>query len=70
MEIQDVKISRKKPVFPVGAGLLKYLKMYQRDSKLPLAYADLLNFDETVPVIDKNGVDTYWEIPLYPQRPT
>ncbi len=68
MEIQDVKISRKKPVFPVGAGLLKYLKMYQRDSKLPLAYADLLNFDETVPVIDKNGVDTYWEIPLYPQH--
>jgi len=68
MEIQDVKISKKKPVFPVGAGLLKYLKMYQRDSKLPLAYADLLNFDETVPVIDKNGVDTYLEIPLYPQH--
>ncbi|MCT1523427.1 MULTISPECIES: hypothetical protein [Sphingobacterium] len=68
MEIEDVKISRKKPVFPVGAGLLKYLKMYQRDSRLPIAYADLLNFDETVPVIDKNGVDTYWEIPLYPQH--
>lgn len=68
MEIEDVKISRKKPVFPVGAGLLKYLRMYQRDSRLPIAYADLLNFDETVPVIDKNGVDTYWEIPLYPQH--
>ncbi|MVZ65976.1 hypothetical protein GQF61_08905 [Sphingobacterium sp. DK4209] len=68
MEIEDVKISRKKPVFPVGSGLLKYLKMYQRDSKLPLAYSDLLQFDETVPVIDKNGVDTYWEIPLYPQH--
>lgn len=68
MKIEDVKISRKKPVFPVGAGLLKYLKMYQRDSRLPIAYADLLNFDETVPVIDKNGVDTYWEIPLYPQH--
>lgn len=66
MEIEDVKISRKKPVYPVGSGLLKYLKMYQRDSKLPLAYADLLNFQETVPVMDKNGLDTYWEIPLYP----
>jgi hypothetical protein len=66
MEIDDVKISRKKPMYPVGAGLLKYLRMYQRDAKLPVAYKDLLNFTETVPVMDKNGQDTFWETPLYP----
>jgi hypothetical protein len=66
MEAEDVKISRKKPIFPVGTGLSKYLKMYQRDSKLPLSYFDLLNFTETVPVMDKFGSDTFWEIPLYP----
>lgn len=66
MEIEDVRISRKKPIFPVGAGLTKYLKMYQRDAKLPLSYFDLLQFSETVPVMDKFGNDTYWEIPLYP----
>lgn len=66
MDIGDVKISRKKPIYPVGAGLIKYLKMYQRDAKLPICYSDLLNFQETVPVMDKFGHDTYWETPLYP----
>lgn len=66
MEIEDVKISRKKPIFPVGPGLSKYLKAYQRDGKLPIAYADLLEFQETTPAYDKHGNDTYWEIPLYP----
>lgn len=66
MEIEDVKISRKKPIYPVGTGLLKYLKSYQRDGRLPLGYQDLLDFQETVPVMDKHGNDTLWEIPLYP----
>ncbi|MCA5005010.1 hypothetical protein [Sphingobacterium bovistauri] len=67
MEIEDVIISRKKPIYPVGQGLAKYLKLYQRDAKLPISYFDLLNFQETVPVMDKFGNDTYWETPLYPQ---
>lgn len=66
MEITDVTISRKKPIYPVGPGLLKYLRIYQRDGKLPIGYKDLLNFYETVPVIDKFGNDTHWESPLYP----
>lgn len=66
MEIDDVKISRKKPIFAIGVGLLKYLKMYQRESKLPISYYDLLHFQETVPVMDKYGNDTFWETPLYP----
>ncbi|MBD1429561.1 MULTISPECIES: hypothetical protein [Sphingobacterium] len=66
MEIEDVVISRKKPIYPVGQGLAKYLKMYQRDAKLPISYFDLLNFQETVPVMDKFGNDTFWETPLYP----
>ncbi|HMR17800.1 MAG TPA: hypothetical protein PKA53_00750 [Sphingobacterium sp.] len=65
-EVTDVKISRKKPIFPVGVGLSKYLKLYQRDARLPLSYFDLLDFTETVPVMDKFGNDTFWETPLYP----
>ncbi|MFZ4260974.1 hypothetical protein ACFRAE_02970 [Sphingobacterium sp. HJSM2_6] len=63
----DVKISRKKPIYPIGPGLFKYLKAYQREDKLPVAYHDLLNFHETIPSIDKFGNDTLWEIPIYPQ---
>lgn len=66
MEIEDVKISRKKPIFAVGEGLHKYLRLYQRDAKLPITYKDLLSFTETIPVLDKYGNDTFWETPLYP----
>lgn len=68
MKTDDVSISRKKPIYPVGSGLNKYLRMYQRDEKLPLRYKDLLNFQETIPVMDKYGQDTLWETPLYPQH--
>jgi len=66
METKDVEISRKKPIYPVIPSLQKYLHIYQRDAKLPVTYHDLLNFDETVPVLDKTGKDTLWETPLYP----
>uniref|UniRef100_F4C857 Uncharacterized protein n=1 Tax=Sphingobacterium sp. (strain 21) TaxID=743722 RepID=F4C857_SPHS2 len=62
----DVKISRKKPIFPVKPALRKYLREYQRESKLPLSYSELRNFTDSVPVYDKEGKDTLWETPLYP----
>lgn len=66
MEKSDVKISRKKPIYPVSVELRKYLRSYQREARLPVGYNDLLNFYESFPVIDKNGKDTLWESPLYP----
>ncbi|MBP3942005.1 hypothetical protein J5U18_00250 [Sphingobacteriaceae bacterium WQ 2009] len=66
MDLDDVKISRKKPIYPVVPALKKYLKKYQRYAKFPISYADLLTFQETLPVLDKNGNDTFWETPLYP----
>lgn len=65
MEPHDVKISRKKPIFPVSPALQKYLRTYQRESKLPITYHDLLQFDESFPIMDKNGKDSLWEGPIY-----
>lgn len=65
MDSNDVKISRKKPIFPVSAALQKYLKTYQRDSKLPITYNDLLMFTESYPIMDKYGKDSLWEGPIY-----
>lgn len=62
----DVNILRKKPIFPVTAGLRKYLRHYQRDIRLPITYKLLREFYETIPVLDKDGKDTLWETPLYP----
>ena len=63
---KDVTISRKKPVYPIKEPLHKYLRLYQRDAKLPITYMDLRNFREAVPLMDKNGKDTFWECPVYP----
>lgn len=65
MEHQDVKISRKKPIFPVSPALQKYLRAYQRESKLPITYNDLLQFDESYPIMDKYEKDSLWEGPIY-----
>lgn len=61
----DVKISLKKPILPINAELRKYLRQYQREFKLPITYNELRNFNECVPVYDKNNNDTLWETPLY-----
>ncbi len=62
----DVTISRKKPVYPISGPLSKYLKLYQREVRLPVSYNDLRNFREAVPLIDRHGKDTLWESPIYP----
>ena len=68
LQVTDVRISRKKPIYPVSPSLQKYLKKYQRDGRMPVTYQDMMQFDETVPILDKKGHDTLWEIPLYPQH--
>ena len=67
MEITDVKISKKKPIFPVSENLHKYLRTYQRDARLPVNYESLKAFTESYPILDKNGKDTLWESPIYAQ---
>lgn len=64
----DVHISRKKEIFPVREELRRYLKEYQRESVIPISYADLLNFDQSIPLMDKNDKDTLWKIAMYPQH--
>lgn len=62
---EDVKISRKKPIYPIREPLYKYLKHYQREARLPVTYNDLRGFREAVPLMDKKGKDTLWESPIY-----
>ncbi|MCU0447842.1 MAG: hypothetical protein MUE85_23330 [Microscillaceae bacterium] len=59
-------ISKKKPIYKINAQLRAYLRSYQRDTKLPLHYDELLNFNESFPVTDLKGKDTLWESVIYP----
>jgi hypothetical protein len=62
------KPSRKKPMFPVNDALRGYLKYHGREVRLPVAYRDLLHYTYSVPILDKNGNDTYWEKVIYDKR--
>lgn len=62
------KPSRKKPFFPVNDSLRRYLNTHGREVVLPVSYESLLNFTWSVPVKDKNGVDTLWEKASYDSR--
>ncbi|MFH6768313.1 hypothetical protein V8G56_06165 [Gaetbulibacter aquiaggeris] len=58
--MEDLKISKKKPSYPVNDELHKYLSEFNRNIKLPILYEDLLRFQGSVTVYDKLDNDTLW----------
>ncbi|WP_026464928.1 hypothetical protein [Adhaeribacter aquaticus] len=60
-------ITKKKIVYPISVKLRKYLRTYDRETKLPVRYEDLLHYSESFPYYDKQGKDTLWETVLYEQ---
>ncbi|MHA7943322.1 hypothetical protein ACJOV8_009640 [Formosa sp. 3Alg 14/1] len=58
--MDDLKISKKKPSFPVIKKLDRYLSEYNRNFELPIFYDDLLRFQGAISVFDKDDEDTLW----------
>ena len=58
--MEDLKISKRKPSFPVKKELHSYLSEYNRNIRIPIFYEDLLRFQGSVVVYDKNDEDTLW----------
>jgi len=58
--MDDLKISKKKPSYPISKELHQYLTEYNRNIRLPIFYDDLLRFQGSVVVYDKNDEDTLW----------
>src|SRR5688500_17934686 len=63
--MRDGVPSRKKPAFPVGAGLLGYLKKYNRTATLQVHYEDLMRHECSVQLRNDAGQDTLWETVQY-----
>ncbi|MEJ6979027.1 hypothetical protein WG906_01105 [Pedobacter sp. P351] len=59
--------SRKKFFYTINDKLRDYLLKYNRETKLPVQYSDLLRFNTSVPLLDKNGNDTLWQTVYYDQ---
>jgi hypothetical protein len=60
-------ITKKKLTYKISPRLRRYLIKYGRECQLPIKYADLLRFDNAIPLYDKKGKDTLWETVFYPQ---
>ena len=58
--MQDLKISKRKPSFPITPKLSNYLSKYNRIVKIPIFYDDLLRFQGSIVVYDKDDNDTLW----------
>lgn len=58
--MEDLKISKRKPSYPISAELHDYLSEYSRNIKLPIFYDDLLRFQGSIVVYDKDDNDTLW----------
>lgn len=61
------KPSKKKLAFDVSAHLKTYLKEYNRFTKLPINYKDLLRYNNNLPLITNDGKNTLWETVFYPE---
>ncbi|GHA76460.1 hypothetical protein [Pontibacter akesuensis] len=61
-------ISKKKLFYPVQERLRKYLHYYDRETKLPVLYEDLLHYSDSYPYFDKKSNDTLWESVIYDQH--
>ncbi|EIJ37244.1 hypothetical protein [Galbibacter orientalis] len=53
-------MSKKKPSYPVNERFLMYLERYNRTTKIPISYDDLLRFSGSVVVYDEDDNDTLW----------
>ena len=58
--MKDLKISKKKPSFPITKQLHEYLGEYNRNIRISIDYSDLLRFQGSITVYDKDDNDTLW----------
>ena len=60
-------ISKKKQVYPVLPSLQTYLDQHGRAMSIPVTYEDLLRFEGSMAILDKDDRDTLWVDCLYAQ---
>lgn len=58
--MKDLKISKRKPSYPISEKLHKYLEEYNRHVEMPIFYDDLLRFQGAIEVYDDDDNDTLW----------
>lgn len=60
-------ISKKKIIYPISAGLRRYLIKYSREVNIPIHYHELLRYSGSIALYDSKDQDTLWETVFYDQ---
>lgn len=67
-DARDDVPSKKKLSYAIQTSLRNYLLQYDREVRLPVNYSDLLHFNFSTPLLDKNNKDTLWQTVQYEQN--
>lgn len=59
---------KRKQFFPVKSRLRDYLHTFHRSLELPVNYDELLKYEDSFPLINKDGEDTLWQTLIYDQQ--
>src|SRR4051794_7887270 len=57
--------TQRKPSYPISPALRAYLAGHRRELELPVSYARLETFRESLPLFAAEGRDTLWETVIY-----
>lgn len=66
--MQGNKPSKKKLIYPPSKQLTEYLLKYGRYVALPIQYDDMLRYMASIPLLDSDGKDTFWETVFFDQK--
>lgn len=59
---------QRKQFFPINTLFRSYLTEYRRSMELPVTYEDMLQYEDSFPLINKHGEDTLWQTLIYEQQ--
>ncbi len=66
--MEEKMMSQKKPTFPINKQFNIYLTKYNRNTKIPVFYEDLLRFSGSITVYDRHERNTFWVRCYYPDH--
>ena len=66
--MQVAATQHRKRFFPINALFRKYLSDFHRAMDLPVTYEDMVQYEDSFPLINKSGEDTLWQTLIYEQQ--
>lgn len=66
--MQPVATQQRKQFFSINDPFREYLQQFDRSIELPVTYEDMLKYEDSFPLVDKDGHDTLWQTLIYEQQ--